>query len=241
MEGNLNAITTVFTEFYYWATIPVTVRPRGMTVRWWSALRHPPAAEQLPIPLMFFIHIGFCMYEVGASRRRNHMHTLMKNTMLIPLVTITFFFFGWWLYWAMPNGPMDHRRPRPQGRGGQHTLVGDHGSERRRPHNRRVLGGFPAVLLDRSLHRVRFGDRADQFRRVLDPRGRDRVGRLDHRRGLGLALWRLDGEAAGLSRCLRFRGDPCDRRRFRARHPGRAGSAARQVRQGRHATGHQSA
>ena len=33
------------------------------------------------------------------------MHTLMKNTMLIPLVTITFFFFGWWLYWAMPNGP----------------------------------------------------------------------------------------------------------------------------------------
>ena len=54
---------------------------------------------------MFFIHIGFCMYEVGASRRRNHMHTLMKNTMLIPLVTITFFFFGWWLYWAMPNGP----------------------------------------------------------------------------------------------------------------------------------------
>ena len=77
MEGNLNAITTVFTEFYYWATVP----------------------------LMFFIHIGFCMYEVGASRRRNHMHTLMKNTMLIPLVTITFFFFGWWLYWAMPNGP----------------------------------------------------------------------------------------------------------------------------------------
>jgi len=77
MEGNLNAITTVFTEFYYWATIP----------------------------LMFFIHIGFCMYEVGASRRRNHMHTLMKNTMLIPLVTITFFFFGWWIYWAVPNGP----------------------------------------------------------------------------------------------------------------------------------------
>ena len=29
----------------------------------------------------------------------------MKNTMLIPLVTITFFFFGWWIYWALPNGP----------------------------------------------------------------------------------------------------------------------------------------
>ena len=33
------------------------------------------------------------------------MHTLLKNSMLIPLVTITFFFFGWWIYWAFPNGP----------------------------------------------------------------------------------------------------------------------------------------
>ena len=77
MVGNLDAITTVFTEFYYWLTVA----------------------------LMFLIHVGFCMYEVGASRRRNHMHTLMKNSMLIPLVTITFFFFGWWIYWAFPNGP----------------------------------------------------------------------------------------------------------------------------------------
>jgi ammonium transporter, Amt family len=77
MDGNLNAVTTVFTEFYYWVTVV----------------------------FMFLIHVGFCMYEVGASRRRNHMHTLMKNTMVIPLVTITFFFFGWWIYWAFPNGP----------------------------------------------------------------------------------------------------------------------------------------
>lgn len=78
MDSNLNALTTVFTEFYYWVTIP----------------------------LMFFIHVGFCMYEVGASRRRNHIHTLMKNSMIIPLVTITFYFFGWWIYWAFPNFPM---------------------------------------------------------------------------------------------------------------------------------------
>jgi ammonia channel protein AmtB len=45
------------------------------------------------------------MYEVGVSRHKNHLHTLMKNTMLIPLVTITWFFFGWWIYWAMVNGP----------------------------------------------------------------------------------------------------------------------------------------
>jgi ammonia channel protein AmtB len=30
---------------------------------------------------------------------------LMKNTMLIPLVTVTWFFFGWWIYWAFPTGP----------------------------------------------------------------------------------------------------------------------------------------
>jgi ammonia channel protein AmtB len=54
---------------------------------------------------MFLIHVGFCMYEVGASRQKNHMHTLMKNTMVIPLVTVTFFFFGWWIYFALPNGP----------------------------------------------------------------------------------------------------------------------------------------
>ena len=77
MGNNLDALTTVFTEFYYWLTVA----------------------------LMFLIHVGFCMYEVGASRRRNHVHTLMKNSMLIPLVTITFFFFGWWIYWAFPNGP----------------------------------------------------------------------------------------------------------------------------------------
>lgn len=77
MDTDIGALTVIFTEFYYWATIP----------------------------LMFLIHVGFCMYEVGASRRKNMMHTLMKNTMLIPLVTITFYFFGWWIYFAFPNGP----------------------------------------------------------------------------------------------------------------------------------------
>ncbi|MGH6832130.1 MAG: ammonium transporter [Methyloceanibacter sp.] len=77
MGDNLSALTTIFTEFYYWVTVV----------------------------FMFLIHVGFCMYEVGVSRRRNHLHTLMKNTMLIPVVTITFFLFGWWIYWALPNGP----------------------------------------------------------------------------------------------------------------------------------------
>lgn len=77
MVGNLDALTTVFTEFYYWLTVA----------------------------LMFLIHVGFCMYEVGASRVKNKMHTLLKNSMIIPLVTVTWFFFGWWIYWALPGGP----------------------------------------------------------------------------------------------------------------------------------------
>jgi Amt family ammonium transporter len=77
MDNELTALGIIFTEFYYWVTVV----------------------------FMFLIHVGFCMYEVGATRHKNHMHTLMKNTMIIPLVTITFFFFGWWIYFAFPNGP----------------------------------------------------------------------------------------------------------------------------------------
>ena len=77
MDNELTSLITIFTEFYYWVTVV----------------------------FMFLIHVGFCMYEVGASRYKNHTHTLMKNTMLIPLVTITFYFFGWWIYFAFVNGP----------------------------------------------------------------------------------------------------------------------------------------
>lgn len=77
MEGNLNALTTIFTEFYYFVTIV----------------------------FMFLIHAGFCTYEVGVSRRRNHLKTLLKNAIAIPVVTVTFYLFGWWIYFAFPNGP----------------------------------------------------------------------------------------------------------------------------------------
>jgi Amt family ammonium transporter len=77
MSDELSALVVIFTEFYYWVTIP----------------------------LMFLIHVGFCVYEVGVARHKNHMHTLMKNTMLIPVVTMGFLLFGWWIYFALPNGP----------------------------------------------------------------------------------------------------------------------------------------
>lgn len=74
MESDIGALTVIFTEFYHWVTVV----------------------------FMFFIHVGFCMYEVDVSRRKNHMHTPMKNTMVIPLVTVTFF-FGWLIYFALPT------------------------------------------------------------------------------------------------------------------------------------------
>jgi ammonia channel protein AmtB len=77
MDNEVTAINIIFTEFYYWVTVV----------------------------FMYLIHIGFCMYEVGASRVKNHRHTLMKNTMLIPLVTVCFYFFGWYIYFAWSNGP----------------------------------------------------------------------------------------------------------------------------------------
>ena len=51
MDNELTALGIIFTEFYYWLTVVI----------------------------MFFIHVGFCMYEVGVSRHKNHMHTLMKK------------------------------------------------------------------------------------------------------------------------------------------------------------------
>ncbi|MEM7195877.1 MAG: ammonium transporter [Pseudomonadota bacterium] len=77
MSNELTSLGIIFTEFYYWITVV----------------------------LMFLIHVGFCMYEVGASRYKSHLSTLMKNTMLIPFVTITFYLFGWWIYFAFINGP----------------------------------------------------------------------------------------------------------------------------------------
>jgi hypothetical protein len=32
---------------------------------------------------MFFIHIGFCMYEVGASRTKNMMHTRLAGSVFL--------------------------------------------------------------------------------------------------------------------------------------------------------------
>ena len=201
-----DALVAIFTEFYYWLTVA----------------------------LMFLIHVGFCMYEVGASRQKNMMHTLMKNTMLIPLVTVTFFFFGWWIYWAFPNGPI------PWVTGEYPAEYADANLPWAEPHGAttfnadRITGVFWAAFLLFSwtaasivsgavIERIRSG--AFWVIAVL-------VGSvtwiIDAAWG-----WHADGwmvTRARLSRCLRVRRDPRDCRRLpRWASSVRAGAAHRQV------------
>ena len=57
MDNELGALTTIFTEFYYWMTVV----------------------------LMFLIHVGFCMYEVGASRYKpvSYTHLTLPTILLV--------------------------------------------------------------------------------------------------------------------------------------------------------------
>ena len=186
MGDQLNALTTIFTEFYYFVTIV----------------------------FMFLIHVGFCTYEVGVSRRRNHLKTLMKNAMAIPLVTVTFFFFGWWIYFAFPNGPgitgglipapfsepwNPLMAPHLSGVNANESGVTPADALIWHRLNGVFWGAFllfsittASIISGSIIERVALG-------RILDHRRADRLGYVDPRCGLGLASARLDGEALGLS------------------------------------------
>ncbi|MEW9671508.1 ammonium transporter [Ammoniphilus sp. 3BR4] len=56
------------------------------------------------IGLMFAIHAGFMAYEMGASRVKNVMASGMKNLMTLAVVIPGFYFIGWWIYNAFPEG-----------------------------------------------------------------------------------------------------------------------------------------
>lgn len=58
----------------------------------------------LTIPLMMLIHVGFLAYEMGASRLKNALQSGIKNLLALAFTIITFYFFGWWFYWALPTG-----------------------------------------------------------------------------------------------------------------------------------------
>lgn len=77
MDTEIGAIITIFTEFYYWVTVV----------------------------MMFFIHAGLLAYEVGATRRKNISQTINRHVMVLALVTLTWFLFSWWIYWAFNAGP----------------------------------------------------------------------------------------------------------------------------------------
>ena len=76
MEGGPKTTNTMFAETFYYLTIP----------------------------LMVIIHAGFLAYEMGASRQKNVLASGIKNILAFAFVVPTFYFIGWWIYWAMPTG-----------------------------------------------------------------------------------------------------------------------------------------
>src|SRR5690606_5353590 len=78
MTDQATAMSTIFTEFYFF----------------------------LCIVLMFIIHIGFCMYEVGVARTNNVQHTLLKNAMAIPTIGLCFYLCGMSIYIALQAWPV---------------------------------------------------------------------------------------------------------------------------------------
>ena len=65
---------------------------------------HREAYYYITIPLMVIIHAGFLAYEMGASRAKNALSSGVKNILAFAFVIPAFYFFGWWVYWAMPTG-----------------------------------------------------------------------------------------------------------------------------------------
>ncbi len=54
--------------------------------------------------IMILIHVGFLMYEMGASRVKHTLASGTKNILAFAFVIPTFYMFGWWIYLAMYNG-----------------------------------------------------------------------------------------------------------------------------------------
>ena len=58
----------------------------------------------LTIPIMVLIHVGFLAYEMGASRQKNVLASSIKNILAIAFLVPTFYYAGWFVYWAFPTG-----------------------------------------------------------------------------------------------------------------------------------------
>jgi len=60
----------------------------------------------ISIPLMVIIHAGFLAYEMGASRLKNVLASGIKNILAFAFMMPTFYYFGWFVYWAWTPGLM---------------------------------------------------------------------------------------------------------------------------------------
>lgn len=58
----------------------------------------------LTIPLMILIHVGFLAYEMGQSRTKHVLASGVKNILAFAFLVPTFYYFGWFVYWAFPTG-----------------------------------------------------------------------------------------------------------------------------------------
>jgi len=58
----------------------------------------------LTIPIMVLIHVGFLSYEMGASRQKNVLASGIKNILAFAFLVPAFYYAGWFIYWAFPNG-----------------------------------------------------------------------------------------------------------------------------------------
>jgi ammonium transporter, Amt family len=77
MSDEVAALGIIFTEFYYWVTVV----------------------------MMFLIHVGLLMYEFGATRPKHLTQTLVRHSMGLAFVTITWFLFAFGIYWGFTAGP----------------------------------------------------------------------------------------------------------------------------------------
>lgn len=58
----------------------------------------------LTIPIMILIHVGFLAYEMGSSRGKHVLSSGVKNILAFAFLVPTFYYFGWFVYWAFPAG-----------------------------------------------------------------------------------------------------------------------------------------
>ena len=228
MDTEFTALNVIFTEFYYWVTVV----------------------------MMFLIHVGFCTYEVGVSRRKNHMTTLMKNAMVIPCrhhrllsVRLVVLFGDGRTAPASPAASSPRPSPTPWSelmaraygrRAGERDLTAADTALWAR-----LNGVFWAAFLLFSwttasivsgsiIERVKSG----AFWLIAVMLG-SVTWIIDAAWGWHPAGWMVQG--ARLSRRLRVGRRACDRRRHLPRGPDQPRSAHRQVRAGRHAAQHPAA